>query len=70
MGSAIKPPKELVKENTLLLEVGLEGLIANRFCFNVEELLLNGDTASGDTYLAQLTGWKRKGSPRSALLAK
>jgi hypothetical protein len=35
----------------------LERLIAGRFGFDIEELLMNGDTNSGDTYLALLNGW-------------
>lgn len=35
----------------------LEVLIADQFGFDVEELLVNGDLASGDAYLAQLDGW-------------
>ena len=35
----------------------LERTIASRFGYDVEDLLLNGDTASGDSYLAQLDGW-------------
>jgi hypothetical protein len=35
----------------------LENLIADQFGFDVEELLLNGDTGSTDPYLAQLDGW-------------
>lgn len=31
--------------------------IANRFGYDVETLLLNGDTASGDPYLALTNGW-------------
>ena len=35
----------------------LERTIASRFGYDVEDLLLNGDTASADTYLLQLDGW-------------
>lgn len=35
----------------------LETLIADRFGFDVEELLVNGDTGSGDSYLKLLDGW-------------
>ena len=34
--------------------------IANRFGFDVEDLLLNGDTASADPYLALQDGWLKK----------
>jgi hypothetical protein len=35
----------------------LSALIADRVGYDVEELLLNGDTSSGDPYLALLDGW-------------
>lgn len=35
----------------------LEALIADQFGYDVEELLLTGDTGSSDAYLAQLDGW-------------
>lgn len=35
----------------------LEELIADQFGFDVEDLLLNGDTNSSDPYLALLDGW-------------
>lgn len=35
----------------------VERTLASRFGFDVEDLLLNGDTASGDSYLALLDGW-------------
>lgn len=38
----------------------LEQLIANQFGFDVEELMVQGDTASGDPYLAQLNGWLKQ----------
>jgi hypothetical protein len=38
----------------------LERLIANRFGYDIEELLINGDTGSGDPYLAQLNGWLKQ----------
>jgi len=38
----------------------LERMIANQFGFDVEELLVNGDTASADTYLKLLDGWLKQ----------
>lgn len=38
----------------------LEGLITDQFGFDVEELAVNGDTASGDPYLALLDGWLKQ----------
>lgn len=38
----------------------LERLIADRFGFDIEELLVNGDTASADSYLALLNGWLKR----------
>jgi hypothetical protein len=38
-------------------ESSLAALIADRAGFDVEELFINGDTGSGDPYLAQLDGW-------------
>jgi HK97 family phage major capsid protein len=35
----------------------LEMMIADQFGSDVEELMLQGDTASGDAYLKQLDGW-------------
>lgn len=35
----------------------LEVLIADQFGFDVEDLMVNGDLASSDTYLAQIDGW-------------
>jgi len=35
----------------------LERLIADQMGFDIEDLFVNGDTASGDTYLAQFEGW-------------
>lgn len=35
----------------------LERLIADQFGFDIEDLFVNGDTASGDTYLALQDGW-------------
>jgi HK97 family phage major capsid protein len=35
----------------------IERLIADRFGYDIEELLINGDTGSGDAYLALLDGW-------------
>ena len=39
------------------LAASLERTIADRFGFDVEDLMVNGDTASADTYLALLEGW-------------
>lgn len=38
----------------------LEALIADQFGFDIEELLVQGDTGSGDAYLAQLNGWLKQ----------
>lgn len=39
----------------------LESMIANQFGFDVEELLVNGDTSNGsDAYLALLDGWLKQ----------
>lgn len=39
----------------------LERTIADRFGFDIEDLMVNGDTANvGDTYLAQLNGWLKQ----------
>mgnify|MGYP003403388878 CR=1 FL=1 len=38
----------------------LERLIADRFGYDIEELLIQGDTGSGDAYLAQLDGWVKQ----------
>jgi len=38
----------------------LEALIADRAGFDVEELMINGDTGSGDPYLALLDGWLKQ----------
>lgn len=38
----------------------LEMMIADQFGFDVEELMVAGDTASGDTYLALLDGWLKQ----------
>lgn len=38
----------------------LERLIADRFGFDIEDLLVNGDTGSGDPYLALLDGWLKQ----------
>lgn len=38
----------------------LETLIADQFGFDVEELMVNGDTASGDAYLKQIDGWVKQ----------
>ncbi len=35
----------------------LERTIASRFGFDIEDLMVNGDTASADTYLNALEGW-------------
>jgi HK97 family phage major capsid protein len=35
----------------------LERLISDRFGFDIEDLFVNGDTTSGDPYLALLDGW-------------
>jgi HK97 family phage major capsid protein len=35
----------------------VERTLASRFGFDVEDLMLNGDTASADAYLALLNGW-------------
>jgi len=35
----------------------LERTIASRFGYDIEDLMVNGDTASGDSYLAQFNGW-------------
>lgn len=35
----------------------IERLIADRFGYDIEDLMVNGDTGSGDPYLAQLDGW-------------
>lgn len=35
----------------------LERTIADRFGFDIEDLMVNGDVNSGDIYLAQLDGW-------------
>ena len=35
----------------------LERTIADRFGIDIEELMVNGNTASGDVYLAQFEGW-------------
>lgn len=42
------------------IQGSLDRLIADRFGYDLEELFLNGDTASGDAYLAQLDGWKKQ----------
>jgi HK97 family phage major capsid protein len=42
------------------LSATLDRLIAARFGFDVEDLFVNGDTASGDTYLALLDGWLKQ----------
>lgn len=39
------------------LEGALERTIASRFGFDVEDLMVNGDTGSGDAYLALANGW-------------
>jgi HK97 family phage major capsid protein len=41
-------------------ETTIMELIAQQFGIDLEELMLNGDTASGDTYLAMLDGWLKK----------
>lgn len=38
----------------------VERTLASRFGYDVEDLMLNGDTASGDTYLALLDGWIKR----------
>jgi len=37
----------------------LERLIADRFGFDLEELFINGDTTSSDTYLGMFDGWMK-----------
>lgn len=39
------------------LDDSLTETITSRFGFDIEDLLLNGDTSSGDPYLALLDGW-------------
>lgn len=39
------------------LTSSLERLITDRFGFDLEDLFVNGDTSSGDDYLAQTDGW-------------
>jgi len=41
------------------LTSSLEETIASRFGFDIEDLMLNGDTTSADSYLAQLDGWAK-----------
>lgn len=50
---------EVFEDNTAgqALTGSLERTIASRFGYDIEELLVQGDTGSGDTYLAQLNGW-------------
>jgi len=38
----------------------LERMIADQFGFDIEDLFVNGDTASADTYLAQIDGWLKQ----------
>jgi HK97 family phage major capsid protein len=38
----------------------IQRLIADQFGYDVEELMVNGDTASGDDYLALLNGWLKQ----------
>jgi len=42
------------------LTQSLERTIADRFGFDIEDLMVNGDKASGDTYLALLDGWVKQ----------
>lgn len=53
---------EVYEDNTAGqgIQGSLDRLIADRFGYDLEELFLNGDTGSGDPYLAQLDGWKKQ----------
>jgi len=53
---------EVMEDN--VARQGFEGsvqrTVASRAGFDVEDLMVNGDTASGDTYLALLDGWLKQ----------
>lgn len=53
---------EVMEDNIAHANFGneLEALIADQVGFDIEELLVNGDTDSLDDYLAQLDGWLTK----------
>lgn len=38
----------------------IERLVADRFGWDIEDLMVNGDTGSGDSYLAQIDGWLKQ----------
>lgn len=38
----------------------LERMIADQFGFDIEDLMVNGDTGSGDSYLALIDGWLKQ----------
>lgn len=53
---------EVLEDNVAgpALQGSIERLIADRFGYDLEDLFINGDTGSGDPYLALLDGWLKQ----------